>query len=894
MIRPKNSPKNALISAAVAMALSAAMLPVDAVADTGRLERHIAAQDLDTALQAFIRDRAMRLYFQPAQVKGLKTAGVDGNLTAEEELAQLLAGTGLTFQIDSKNAADLVPVVSAQPVQGTALGGGAGDGAPVRLAQATSSGNQGPATGPVGRGPPVVNEVIVTAQKQSEQLQTVPVPVSVLEASDLENYNQLRLQDYFNRLPGLSVAPSVGGVSGNMQLAVRGVIAGQGLNPTVGITIDGVPYGSSIGNGGGNSAPDIDPSELARVELLRGPQGTLFGSSSLGGVLQYVTVDPSTNGFSGRVQVGASDVQNGDHAGYNTRAAFNIPISDDFAVRFSGFTRRDPGYIDDITNGVAGVNEREAYGGHFASLWTPTADFSVKLSALFQHTEQFGQDFADVQQPAVPGEPAPSTDLSRLVQFGRVKNGGVSDDKIQNYSLTLHDHFGTIDLTSISSVGLHNAYDKFDATLFTAPYVNACVFPTLATNYASCYGQPPVAPGTGDTIAATISIKKYTEELRLTAPLGKHVDWLFGLFYSKEISNFLDDLEIVNPLVGTNLAAGGYTDVPTTNQDEAVFTDFTFKISPAFDVQAGGRANINRQRYTESNYLGTFSIPENCCYIAPPGTSAALGSKFTSYTYLLTPRYFILSDGADSVMTYARLASGFRPGGPNTGLAYGFVAGVPPTYGPDKTYNYELGVKADVLDRRLSLDLSVFYIDWKNIQISEVFPTTSAIVNGSRAKSEGVEFQTAVKPWTGLTIDANFTYDNARLTEALSAGAAFADDGARLPFTAQYTANFDVTQEFPLPFGKGMRGFVGGEASYVGGRADLFSTTQDGFRQDLPAYTTVNLRAGTSYNSWTGEVYISNLMDRRGFLSGGINEIPATGFYFIEPRTVGIEISDTL
>jgi outer membrane receptor protein involved in Fe transport len=890
-----------LMSAAIT--LSASVLPLtQAMADTGRVESHIPAQDLDGALQSFASVRGIQLQYQSIQVQGLKTSGVDGNVTAEEELRVLLTGTGLTFQFTGESAVTLVPTATAQFVAHatkTALGGGAGDSdsPPSRLAQAGQGTNPSTGVASTGLGDLYGNvpldEVIVLAQKRSEQLLTVPVPVTVLEASDLENYNQLRFQDYFQKIPGVSIAPSEGGAGGNQQIAVRGIIAGQGLNPTVGVTIDGVPYGSSISNGGGNVIPDIDPSELARVELLRGPQGTLYGANSLGGQLQYVTVDPSTDDFTGRVSAGASDVRNGDHAGYNTRAAVNIPITDDLAVRASGFTRRDPGYIDDVTNNVAGINERDIYGGHFSALWRPTADFSAKFSAIFQRTEQFGQNFADVTQPATAGQPAQPQDLSRLVVFNRVLNSGVADNKIQNYSLTLDDKIGTIDLTSISSFSQNNEFDTYDSSVFFS-YVNACLFPTLVTNYYNCVSQPPNAPGTGDLTTDKFTVRKYTQELRLTTPLGKHVDWLFGLFYSKEISELGQDIQVANPQTGANLTSLSFFDIPMTDRDEAVFTDFTFKIDPKFDVQVGGRANINRQHFSQDVEGGIYNVQGNA--FGTPGISGPIDSKFTSYTYLLTPRYFLLKDGSDTVMTYARFASGFRPGGPNAGAATGpgtLAAGIPLTYGPDKTYDYDLGVKADLLDRRLTLDVSLFYIDWKNIQISESVGSQGGIVNGSRAKSQGLEFQTEVRPLRGLTIDANFTYDDARLRTGLNASGAFGNAGDRLPFTSQYTGNLDVNQEFPLPFGNGLRGFVAGELSYVGGRPDLFAFSQGAFRQDLPAYTQVNTRAGVSYNTWTAQLYATNVTDRRGFLSGGVNEIPPTGFYFITPRTVGFEVSDT-
>src|SRR5262249_48926184 len=154
--------------------------------------------------------------------------------------------------------------------------------------------------------------------------------------------NQLRLRDYYSRVPGLNLTP---GTQSGQVLSIRGISTGSG-NPTVGVTVDDVPLGSSTFLGGGAVVPDFDPADLARIEVLRGPQGTLYGASSISGLIKFVTADPSTAGFTGWLQGGVSSVSHGHGAGYNARGSVNVPLSDTFAVRASGFTRKDPGFID--------------------------------------------------------------------------------------------------------------------------------------------------------------------------------------------------------------------------------------------------------------------------------------------------------------------------------------------------------------------------------------------------------------------------------------------------------------------------------------------------------------------------------------------------------------------
>jgi iron complex outermembrane recepter protein len=203
--------------------------------------------------------------------------------------------------------------------------------------------------------------VVVTAEKHEARLQDVPVPVTAISADGLASSNQVRLQDYYSSVPGLSIA-SDGFRAGIPTVAIRGITTGGYGNPTVGITIDDVPYGSSTLQGGGVYSPEIDPSDLQRVEVLRGPQGTLYGASSRGGLLKFVTLDPSTTALSGRVQSDVNTVHHGEGVGYGLRGAINIPITDSFAVRASAFGRRDVGYIDNVLTDERGVNRDTASG----------------------------------------------------------------------------------------------------------------------------------------------------------------------------------------------------------------------------------------------------------------------------------------------------------------------------------------------------------------------------------------------------------------------------------------------------------------------------------------------------------------------------------------------------
>src|SRR4051812_4685184 len=201
-------------------------------------------------------------------------------------------------------------------------------------------------------------EIIVTAQKRAERLLDVPQSVSVISGESLENTHAQRLSDYLTRIPSANIVESQ---AGNSRIVLRGINTG-GVGATVATYIDETPFGSATAlANGGILTPDIDPFDLARVEVLRGPQGTLYGANSLGGLVKFVTVAPDPRAFGGAAEVGIEDVSHGD-IGWWGRAAANVPLSTNAAFRASGFYRRDPGFIDDPNFGKD-VNDRQTYGG---------------------------------------------------------------------------------------------------------------------------------------------------------------------------------------------------------------------------------------------------------------------------------------------------------------------------------------------------------------------------------------------------------------------------------------------------------------------------------------------------------------------------------------------------
>jgi outer membrane receptor protein involved in Fe transport len=714
-----------------------------------------------------------------------------------------------------------------------------------------------------------LEEVLVTAQKREERLQDVPIPVSVVSTTALTENNQVKLTDFYTEVPGLAIAPST---MSSQTLSIRGITTGAvgegppNPSPTVGVTVDDVSFGGS--GGGDQIVPDFDPGDLARIEVLRGPQGTLYGASSMGGLVKFVTVDPSTEAVSGRVEAGTSSVQNGNELGYTFRGSVNVPITSDLAVRASAFTREDPGYINDPVLGLKGVNEDWASGGHFVALWKPSDDFSLKVSALYQTIHGNGTSDVTPNPPAIFGVP-PLGDLQQF--YIRAINNYGYERKAQAYSALINWKIGIAELTSLTGYNKTSIRDSFDLS------------DDLYSFSEKYYGT------VGNQILNNIGVSRLTQEFRLTAPLGQHFDGLLGAFFSQEVDHWQWNYPVSDPFSGATLGDWGSfnaTNSPITYTEYSVFGDLTYHVTDQFDIQVGGREAQFRIVGSSFSVTGmTANVIDG--FPTDPFVFPEYTIKQNAFTYLLTPRYKITPD----FMVYARLASGYRPGGSNAGTPQ-----VPQEYSSDKTEDYEIGSKVDFLDHTLSLDASLYYINWKNIQLPLIYPVNGStyVGNAAGAKSEGIELTTEARPLTGLTLGAWVTWDEAVLTQTVpgagQAGEIFGFTGDRLPNTARFSGNFTANYEFPLA--PGMKGFVGGELSYVGDRQDAFSSVS-AERQDLPAYAKLDLRTGTTFDAWTVNVYVNNVDNKRGLISGGVGNAIPYAFYYIQPRTVGLNVSKT-
>ncbi len=726
-----------------------------------------------------------------------------------------------------------------------------------------------------------LGEVVVTAQKRSETLLEIPMSVSVISGETLERGQADNFKDLVALVPGLSINTNTPGVS---RITLRGINTG-GVASTVGVYVNDVPFGSSSGLANGAIlSGDFDTFDMERIEVLRGPQGTLYGASSLGGVIKYVANDPSTKDFEGRL-LGTTESVEGGGMGYALTGVLNIPLSDTFAVRASGFYRSDDGYINSIGNNPIptlqdptvniestrvekDLNGLENYGGRISALFEPSDHFSLNLTALFQ---DINSDNAD-RFEADPETLEPLYGGSVVSRY----HPEWTDIEYRVYSATINWGIGPVTLQSVTSYGEFE--ENFQRDIAVVPALGA---PTaqLATLVFS-------TPGTTDTLLSGIvhqvtSTDKFTQELRLLSPENDAFEWLIGAYYTDEDSA-IDPQALFAVLPGTEEIAPGIpqladVSVLSNYKEFALFANATWHISPKFDLSFGARWSDNDQ--DASQVLDAFVFP------APVVFDKASSSE-SPFTWSVSPRY----EFTDTTSMYVRVATGFRPGGPNV-LAPGTPAGTPTTYDSDELTNYELGLKTGNAAGTYSLDVAAFFLDWKDIQLFAQVNGVGINANGGTAESQGVEFTATAIPLSGLTLTLSGAYTDAKLTQdtdPLVGGL----DGDPLPFVPEWALTLGGDYEWPVF--SNARAYVGGQIAYIGDRTATFDNRNAaGDIREADSYTAGDLRTGIIWDRWSIELYGKNVTDEEG-----ITDIEAPGNFpngavaisTIRPRTIGLSL----
>ncbi|WP_077146921.1 TonB-dependent receptor [Sphingopyxis sp. KK2] len=790
------------------------------------------------------------------------------------------------------------------------------------------------------------DEIIVTAQKREENLQNVPISIQALGTRKLDQLNVTNFEDFSKLLPSVSFQSSQPGVT---TVYMRGVASGgdgnhSGSLPSVGVYLDEQPV-TTIGG-----TLDVHVYDIARIESLAGPQGTLYGASSQAGTIRIITNKPDTSGFEGRVDGELNTVKSGGMGG-KIEGMINAPISDMAAVRIVGWYQRDAGYIDNVpgtrtfcaaaddgeggvTCGPGGIsvnnnafveknfNDAEVYGGRAALKVDLDDNWTITPTVLYQKQKSSG---VFSQDPRVG-----DLQTQRFYPDART-------DKFIQAALTIEGKIGNFDLTYAGAYLDRKAYQINDYTDYAEAY------DALYTDYGGLAGYFYLQDNAGNTIdprqfiIGTDHFRKMSQELRIASPQDERFRVVGGLFYQRQSNQIHQDYII--PGLADSLSVNGrpgtlwLTEQKRVDKDYAAFGEASFDITPTITLTGGGRY----YKY-DNSLIGFFGFGRNPngppfngagssrtgvagCYTTtgailrdnPGGTllpAAVEGGPCTNLADYVngelvpkrtkdtgfTHRVNLTWKPSEDVMTYATWSRGFRPGGINR---RGTIA----PYDADFLTNYELGIKTTLADGRVRLNAAIYLQDWKRFQFSFLGENSfTEIHNGPNARIKGIEADINVRATDGLTFTAAASFTDAKTKNNLCAiddptyqctdpgNSISAEKGTRLPVTPKFNGNATVRYQFPV--GPGEMHFQSVIAHRSSATPDIRVTTADALGR-IKGSTTVDFAAGFEWSSYSFELFLANAFDERAQLARYSNCGQCDGRVQVlvnQPRTIGARL----
>ncbi len=773
-------------------------------------------------------------------------------------------------------------------------------------------------------------DIIVTAQKREENLQKVPISIQALGTAKLEQLNVANFNDYSKMLPSVTFQSSS---PGSTSVYIRGVASGgdgnhSGSLPSVGVYLDEQPI-TTIGG-----TLDVHIYDIARIEALAGPQGTLYGASSQAGTIRIITNKPDASRFEAGFDVEANLVKSGG-LGRKIEGFLNAPLNDRMALRVMGYYKHDAGYIDNVagTRSFLGglsvsnpdfieknYNDLDVVGGRAAlkvdldDNWTATATL---MGQQQKSSGTFGYD------PSVG-------DLEVQHFLPQSKK-----DAFMQGALTIEGKIGNWDVTYAGAYMKRKIESQSDYTDYAEAY------DSMYADLGGVAGYFYFTDNGGDTILSLQHIigdddySKLSQELRVASPSDARLRFVGGAFYQRQFHNIRQDYRVAN--LADNMSVNGFpgtlwlTQQERTDRDYALFGELSYDINDQLTVTGGLRGykfdnsligffgfgrDLNGPPY---NAAGSSRTGVAGCYTStgaivrdnPGGTILPGVIDGTPCTNLgvfangtVTPKH-AKDDGlihrlnltwkpSEDVLGYATWSRGFRPGGINR------RASIPP-YAADFLTNYELGLKTSWLDRKLRLNVALFWQEWKDFQFSYLGANSfTEIHNGPDARIRGIELDASFRPIDGLTLSGSASYTDAKTRNNLCAiddptyACAGEDNeiqapaGTRLPITPKVKASGTARYEYPLWGGKAHGQLV--VAHQGSATADLRVADAEALGK-LEAFTTLDLAFGLGWDNHSLELFIENLTDERAQLSrfvqcGSCYQRPYT--VVNAPRTIGL------
>ncbi len=724
----------------------------------------------------------------------------------------------------------------------------------------------------VGSGGSAISEIIVTSQKREESLQHVAMSIQALDAKKLDQLNVTNFQDYVKYIPSLSFQTAA---PNQTTIYMRGVSDGGNGNhsgplPSVGSYLDEQPITTIAGT------LDIHIYDMARVEVLPGPQGTLYGASSESGTLRLITNKPSSSGFSAGYNLEGNTVAHGDQ-GYVLDGFVNLPVTSKVAIRLVGFDERDAGFIDNVpgtrlftTSGVTinnaasvrnNINKVEVYGGRAALKIDLDDNWTIMPTVVGQDTRAPGVfGFNPATGDLKVNRFQPDSDHDRWIQAGMNITG-----KIGRFDLTYSGGY------------LNRAVDSLsDYTDYSVAYDAAA--------HSGAYwvdGANNPLPRPQQEIIGRDRFEKGSNELRLASPSTDRFRFIVGLFQERQTHWIIQDYQIQG--FGPQVSVTGWpntiwlTDQNRIDRDEAAFGEASFDVNSHITITGGVRGyRYNNTLYGFYGYSAGYSshtgeakcIPGLVFRNAPCVNLNKPASTGTGETYKANLTYKFDGDK----LVYFTYSTGYRPGGVNR-------SGVFQPYQADSLANYEIGWKTSWLDRSLNWNGAIYDEEFSNFQFAFLGPNSLTIIeNAPSARIRGVETSIDWRATSNLTFSAGGAYNDAVLTAnfcgtdqatgLIIPNCADVDakalKGEQLPYTPRFKGNLTARYGFDL---MGWRAHAQAALVYQTQRSSALFTADIHNLGRMPDFATVDLSFGAEKDNKTAELFVKNAFDARGQLN---------------------------
>lgn len=723
------------------------------------------------------------------------------------------------------------------------------------------------------------DEIVVTANRSGEQsLQDIPMAVSAIDPQDMSRRGVESLRDIVRVVPSIHVTEQG---PGQTKIDIRGLSTGTfsftetSDRPLVAIYLDDAPISIQGAN------PEIRVFDLERIEVLRGPQGTLYGSGSMAGTIRYITRKPDANRMWGNVEAVASTTEEAGDLGYSLRGSVNAPLDENLALLVSAYWGEDAGFIDNIGTGEVDANSAQTMQARLAARWNVTPNLMIDASALFSNLE-------------TQGRPAAFTGLGEYTYESLTEEGWSDDFRL--YNLTGDYDFGDVRLVSSTSF-IDRAYE-LDISGSAFEYLNDALF-RFVLGYAG-----PRLPGPGNIDQ---EVQTFTQEVRLLSAGEGPLSWSLGAFYE----NTSRDFEQLNPVPGLDALVTGFASTdyfaPATDtiyfgtqaieeRQWAIFGEATYAFTPRLRGTIGLRYFDFEQtfdlRFTGlvGAFLPNFPTPTGAQPLVQSGNPTESG---------VNPRFVLSYDVSDDVMIFAEASRGFRYGAVNEPVPDGYcgadlaaigIAQAPTSFGPDSLWNYSVGQRGVYADGRVTFNTTAFHIVWSDVQARNNLPCGYYFrENEGEVTSTGVEIESRFRLTDSLTVGFNASFTEAQASQDIPGGPSsfIALEGDAAPFFPRWIAA--LTSEYSVPVGAAAMTFT----------ADLFyrDETPTRFRSDNPTYrvipeqTILNASAIYDAGDWEIGVFGTNLTNDEALslieVSGGFGA-PGDTWYYGRPRTIGV------